>query len=518
MAPDQVGGLVHHDHRRRAEPALHVAQAVEIHQHRVADVLRDQRDRNGDDALHAYLERAPRVWVEVGWTHPLVGQVQAPAGQMLLLRPPHEWTAIADAPFRDIYEILEFQLPGDRVTWADVPIAEKLTVPLRLARGTATEPAEMWVLRGDAVEQIDALVRDADDRSLARLAFAVAGVSTRQVPASGWPCCGCGRARATRRWWCSKMLFTAGLTCDCRTCTCPSAHGCGRRSGAMPSAGCSPRTPTASSGSCPRATIRSFRSHCRNRRSGRWPIGSSTCWTAMRRRSLRGSRRRGSSSARSSARMYLRPKRGKHGCRSGSRAGQRPPSRKRPKPKIAAAKAKPTPSPIAPLEDTFATRPAATPSEVQVRLKETEAQFLAVDGPLDDPRRLALWPELARLNGLLGQKADAGLAWANALWEPHDPPPTWAWGWVEAEQALPKPELTAADLDRLLAQRSARRHGPATAGRGDRLGSSAAAGAAGIDPAVIRRAAVSGDARPSAAGAGRLVGVARAGDSPVPTC
>src|SRR5207249_441204 len=76
---------------------------------------------------------------------------------------------------------------------------------------------------------------------------------------------------------------------------------------------------------------------------------------------------------------------------------------------------------------------------------------LAVDGPLDDPRRQALWPELARLNGLLGHKADAGLCWANALWEASDPPPTWAWGWVEAEQALPKAELTAADPDRLLA-------------------------------------------------------------------
>ena len=42
---DDVGRLVHHDHGRRAEARLHVAQAVEIHQHGVADRLRQQRHR-----------------------------------------------------------------------------------------------------------------------------------------------------------------------------------------------------------------------------------------------------------------------------------------------------------------------------------------------------------------------------------------------------------------------------------------------------------------------------------------
>src|SRR5207249_4446581 len=57
--------------------------------------------------------------------------------------------------------------------WVDNPPVDKFTVPLRLAPGPATEPPELWVLRGDGVEQIDALVRDADDRLLDRLAFAV---------------------------------------------------------------------------------------------------------------------------------------------------------------------------------------------------------------------------------------------------------------------------------------------------------------------------------------------------------
>ena len=92
---------------------------------------------------------------------------------MLLLRPPQEWIAFADAPFRDVYAVLDFQLPGRPVTWADDQLADKLHVQLRLIPGAAAEPAELWVLHGDAVEQFDALVREANGRLLARLAFAI---------------------------------------------------------------------------------------------------------------------------------------------------------------------------------------------------------------------------------------------------------------------------------------------------------------------------------------------------------
>lgn len=130
-------------------------------------------DRLGTDAPRAYLERAPGVWVEAGWTHPLIGMIRPPAGQLLLLRPPHEWTAIGEAPFRDVYELLRFDLPGRPVAWGDAAPDEKLTVPLRFAPATAEQSAELWMFRGPAVAQIDDLVRDADVRRIARLAFAV---------------------------------------------------------------------------------------------------------------------------------------------------------------------------------------------------------------------------------------------------------------------------------------------------------------------------------------------------------
>jgi hypothetical protein len=68
---------------------------------------------------------------------------------------------------------------------------------------------------------------------------------------------------------------------------------------------------------------------------------------------------------------------------------------------------------------------------------------------------VALWPELARLNSELGQTIDAAACWLNALWEPRggqaNSLAAWAWGWVRSEKALLHPDLSTADLDRLMA-------------------------------------------------------------------
>src|SRR5262249_9988977 len=63
----------------------------------------------------AYLERSPNVWVEVGWNHPLAAAIRPPEKQLLLMRPPRQWTFLADAPFHAVYEILDFKLPRSTV-------------------------------------------------------------------------------------------------------------------------------------------------------------------------------------------------------------------------------------------------------------------------------------------------------------------------------------------------------------------------------------------------------------------
>lgn len=129
-------------------------------------------DQHGDQTPRAYLEQAPRVWCQIGTQHPLAEQLQPPAGELLLLRPPRQWMVLAEGKFRDIYDAIEFRLPDVSVAWQPGELPSRLIVPLRLARGSASEAAELWVLRENGLEQLDALVHEADNHLLARLAFA----------------------------------------------------------------------------------------------------------------------------------------------------------------------------------------------------------------------------------------------------------------------------------------------------------------------------------------------------------
>ncbi len=132
----------------------------------------DRDERGGGP--RAYIERAPRVLVEVGYTHPMVDRLRPPPGQVVLMSPPRSWEFLREGPFGDVYEVLDFCLPATEVRQRDIPCPARIRVPLRLARGAVNEAAELWVVRDRAVQQLDDLVRHADDRLVARLAFAVA--------------------------------------------------------------------------------------------------------------------------------------------------------------------------------------------------------------------------------------------------------------------------------------------------------------------------------------------------------
>src|SRR5579884_291395 len=130
-------------------------------------------DRIGQQPPTAYVEKAPRVWVQVGHAHPLAEQVKPPEGKIVLMRPPRTWELLPDAPFNDIYGVLEFQLPDVAVPYQDGELSKRLPVRLALRPGGAPEGAELWVLRDRAVEELNCFVQNADDQLLHRLNFAV---------------------------------------------------------------------------------------------------------------------------------------------------------------------------------------------------------------------------------------------------------------------------------------------------------------------------------------------------------
>ena len=144
-------------------------------------LLRALDPAEGDASPRAFTERAPGVFVEVGVAHPLADRIRPPTGRLVLIHGSGEWTVLDQAPFRDIHEILEFRLPAPPARFRETKPPGKVAVPLRLARDASGAAPELWVVRDRAIEQLEALVRHASDRLIARLAFAATEADGRPI-------------------------------------------------------------------------------------------------------------------------------------------------------------------------------------------------------------------------------------------------------------------------------------------------------------------------------------------------
>jgi hypothetical protein len=411
----------------------------------------DRSAHGTSGGVRAYLEQAPRVWVEIGHTHPFADRIQPAEGQVLLVRPDRDWTYLPEAPYRDVYEIVDFRLPATPVDWAEVPVRNRLTVPLRLVPGNATDDPELWVIRGDAVGKLDAFVRDADERIVQRLKFAVAaGPADETVIVL--------RVTTTRS--APPALPLAGAVGFKPYYKLPNLY-----------------VPV---GSRLHPTLRRDavrRLLADNTDELVWlypgPVGTFTPevipedsfrpledWVEYVIETNRAPLAAWIGASRFDFEHYVcnegqppRPPSAKDETGKGKRRGRSEPKvepAESPEPGIGQRVEGDAPSAtlrLAPAEEL-----PRQPNEWLVRRQELEDQFRAVEGPLDHPDRRALWPALAEANTGYGSIDEAALCWVNALWGPDNPPREWVEGWAHSEVSdLSKPP-TAADFDRRMKQ------------------------------------------------------------------
>jgi hypothetical protein len=383
-------------------------------------------DRDGQaSAPVAYVEQAPRLWVQLGYRHPLAEQIKPPAGRLLLLKPPRRWTAIEDAPFRDIYEVLEFSLPGLPTRWREGELGRRITVPLRLTRGGSADAAELWVLRDNPVDQLDALVRDAEDTLLDRLAFAVGEKGGQKTVVL--------RVRPSKL---PPPALVLGAVEFCHFQRMPNLfvpvgrrlHPPLRRDAIRRHLADDPMQvtwlyPDGDGGftpeSLPETAFRPLRD---------WvdyvlehehePLQA---WIEAARFEFEGFVCDEES-----------PEKTKKPPRE-PRARLPRPAEPRGQPGKTREPERQADAGAAPAEEVYAEVVRTPPDELLVQRQALEARFLAVDGALDAPERQALWPELAALNARLDLADDAGVCWMNALWPGDEPRPAWALFWFRAE-------------------------------------------------------------------------------------
>lgn len=397
--------------------------------------------------LVAYVEKAPRVWIEVGFTHPLVARLHVPEGQLLFLRPPHHWTALKDESFRDIYEIVDFQLPVAAIELEENAPQSKLKVPLRLVPGDAAAAPDLWILANNAVEIFDAFVNSASSSEIGRLMFAVAqnGASGPTIILRKRP---------------SKLAAPAVVL--------EGAHGyvADRRLNNLYLPVGTRLRPTLR-----RDTLRKMLAEnpaqivwLTPQAEGRFtpetlpdeafrPLSD---WVDYIIDHEQVALENWMQASRFEFESYIcneeRPQ-------SGSKPP--PPERSRNRkqgdqeeadradvdvPQETKEKKKPEQSKEAGYSAVAHTAPH---DELKKKRTTLEDAFLAVEGPLDAPERLALWPQLAEINTLLDDHAEAFTCWLNSLWESDERPARPQEAWLRSENVAG--DVSPAEFDRVLA-------------------------------------------------------------------
>lgn len=123
--------------------------------------------------VRAFSRAADGVWVQVGHRHPFVGAIVVPAGRWLLVRAGREWTSLPVPEWTATVAELPLALPETPLR-SYTKVRGKMPLTLRLTSQRDADPAELWVIRGNAQEQLKPLIESADERTLER--FQVAAV------------------------------------------------------------------------------------------------------------------------------------------------------------------------------------------------------------------------------------------------------------------------------------------------------------------------------------------------------
>lgn len=159
--------------RQKTESPCVLLRVIEPPYYTLIDVLDSGGQGEPSEQVLAYREQAPRVWVRVGFEHPMAKRIDPPAGHFLLIDPPQTFHFIKEASFQDIYQTLDLRMPEPAQAWEPLEVETQLQVPMTLTTAASNNAAELWVIRHQAMQQLEQLVLRSDDELIDRLAFAV---------------------------------------------------------------------------------------------------------------------------------------------------------------------------------------------------------------------------------------------------------------------------------------------------------------------------------------------------------
>lgn len=115
-----------------------------------------------------------RLWVEVGYVHPLDTSIEVPEGGSVLMTDGGKWWRLPELEWIDVDQlVVPVGMPALTTTKA-TPDVPRVNVTLTLARAARPEVATLYVLP-DGKKQVEALVRSTPEAQLENILFVVAG-------------------------------------------------------------------------------------------------------------------------------------------------------------------------------------------------------------------------------------------------------------------------------------------------------------------------------------------------------
>lgn len=125
-----------------------------------------------ENGLHVF-RGTGRVFVELGFDHPLAARIAVPADTILLIRGSGDWVFLPDGPFEDLGAYIDLQVPGAPRMLETAPDLPRIPIQLRLARASRHADATAFALPASDEMRLHAFLRTVPESVIDSMLFAV---------------------------------------------------------------------------------------------------------------------------------------------------------------------------------------------------------------------------------------------------------------------------------------------------------------------------------------------------------
>ncbi len=130
------------------------------------------------NGLGAYLASPvgqDELWTELGYEHALTQHIKIPEQSLGLISANGDWQYLPNGKWISIYDAMQVELPGELHKQEAIDFSRHFIVKLKLVFAARTTSPTLWVIKKDAINMTENLVRHLPEKDINQLLFTVCG-------------------------------------------------------------------------------------------------------------------------------------------------------------------------------------------------------------------------------------------------------------------------------------------------------------------------------------------------------